>query len=213
MPDTNDEVKVTEPGVETGAKAKKVPFNKEQMDVIQQMLAEVREASNNRSSVDTISMYNMRDPKSIETVNVKRIDGKYVLGFKDFQKDSFKKIPKYLVYKADPTRGLFKEPFITLMLSEDGEEIEEREMMLVDYMSNREYYKARCLKVNEKEVIEDHGVLGSTGEYAVAVDDKGMPTSRPTILAQTKRTIRTFMVELPTETGKFDYEFIADFLA
>lgn len=187
-----------------------VAFSKEQMEIIQSMLSEVRNNST-RGGVDPISMYNQRDPKSIESVNVRRIDGMFVLGFKNFQKDSFKKKPQYLIYKADPTRGLFKEPFITLLLSSDGVDFVEKEMMLVDYMNEREYYKAPVKEVKLKKIIEDHGVLGSSGEYAVAINDKGIPEARQTILAQTEREERTFIVELPG--FEKPVEFIADFLA
>lgn len=191
-------------------KKSEVPFNAEQMSIIQQMLAEARD-SNRSSNISAISMYNQRDPKSIESVNVKRIDGKFVVGFKNWQKDSFKKKPQYLVYKAMPERGLYKEPYITLLLSEDGVTFDEKEMSLVDYHDEREYYKAKCLNVEVKKVIEDNGYLGSSGEYATAVDDRGMPMARPTILAQVEREERVFTVELPG--FEKPQEFIGDYLA
>lgn len=186
-----------------------VPFSAEQMTIIQKMLAEVREnTSSNRP--DSVSMYNLRDPKSIETVNVRRIDGKFVIGFKDFQNDSFKKKPKYLNYKAVPERGLLREPFITLILSDGKEEIT-KEILLVDYVDQREYYRAKVLNIKLKKIIEDHGVLGSSGEYARAIDDRGKFLERPSILAQTEREERVFLVELPD--FKEPVEFISDFLA
>lgn len=196
----------------TEKEAKKVPFTPEQMEIMQQMLAEARESGNQRKGSDAISIYNARDPKSIESVNVKRIEGKYVLGFKNFQSDSFKKKPQYLIYKADPTRGLYKEPYITLILQEnENEEKVEKEMMLVDYMNEREKYQAKCVEVKVKKVIEDHGILGSSGEYAVAVDDKGQPMQRQQILAQTEHEEREFLVELPGFSAPVS--FIGDFLA
>ncbi len=84
-------------------------------------------------------------------------------------------------------------------------------MPLVDYMNEREYYKAKVLDVKLKVITEDHGFLGSTGEYATAVDEKGLPIQRPTILAQTQREERVFTVELPGFEKPFS--FISDFLA
>lgn len=213
-----DDTKKEEPGMDNpspdlGNKTKTVPFTAEQMEIIQKMMSDVRESSRN-SVPDAISMYNLRDPKAIETVNVKRIDGMFVLGFKNFQNDPYKKKPKYLKYKKDEVRGLLNEPFITLLLS-DGSQKEpiEKEMLLLDYVvqGKQDQFRAKVLDVRKKEVIEDHGFLGSSGEFAVAVDEKGIPEKRPTLLAQTKHEERVFVVELPG----FDkpVEFIPDFLA
>lgn len=84
-------------------------------------------------------------------------------------------------------------------------------MMLVDYMNEREKYQAKCVEVKVKKVIEDHGILGSSGEYAVAVDDKGQPMQRQQILAQTEHEEREFLVELPGFSAPVS--FIGDFLA
>ena len=184
-------------------------FTPEQMEIIQGMLSEAR--SNNTKDTSSISVYNSRDPKSIESVNVKRIEGKFVVGFKDLQNDSFKKIPKYLSYEAMPSRGLVKEPFITLILSDDGKEFEEKKMALVDYTDEREYYQAKCIEVKIKKIIEDHGILGSSGEYAGEVDAKGVPVTRQTVLAQTEREERVFVVELPSFAKPV--EMISAFLA
>ena len=66
---------------------KKVPFTAEQMDIVRSMIEEVKENSKSQSP-NNISMYNLRDITAIETVNVKRYDGKFVLGFKNHQKDT-----------------------------------------------------------------------------------------------------------------------------
>ena len=187
-----------------------IPFNAEQMEIINQMISQVKESSS-RNGADAVSVYNTRDPKSIESVNVRQINGKFVIGFKNLQQNKFKNTPLWLTYKDDKIRGLTREPFITLILSENGKDKEELEMMLVDYVTTRDTFKAKCINVEVKEIVEDHGVLGSTGEYAVSVDDKGLPTSRPSVLAQTKREERVFTVELPGFESPV--EFISDFLA
>jgi hypothetical protein len=198
-----DEVKVK--------KTAGVAFSAEQMEVIQSLIVEARNDSSNRRS-DAISMYNMRDPKAIESVNVKRYNGMFVIGFKNHQSDPMKKAPKWLQYKADPTRGLFKEPYITLILQADGKtEIEEKEIMLIDYMNDREFFQAKCLEVKVKKDIKQYGYLGQSPDYAPEVDDKGVPVVRSKVLAEVETEIRVFMVELPG----FDapVEFIADVLA
>ncbi len=151
---------------------------------------------------DAISMYNLRDPKKIESVNIKRIDGKFVMGFKNFQKDAFKKTPQWLQYELDASRGgaPTREPFVTLFLQEnEADEVTERKMMLVDYITEgkRDQYQAKVLDVKVEEIIESHGFLGGRGEYAGAIDEKGAPSVVPKILAETKREKRTFFVELP----------------
>ncbi len=189
---------------------KKVAFDADQMEIIQSMIAEARGESNRRP--DAISMYNTRDPKSIETVNVKRLYGKYVMGFKNQQLDPMKKTPKWLVYKADPTRGLFKEPFITLLLQEDeNSKIEEKEVLLVDYMNDREKYKAPVSKIDLKVDVKQYGYLGSNAEYAGEVDDKGNPVARTKVLAEVQSEIRVFWAEL--EGFSTPQPFISDFLA
>ncbi len=191
-------------------KSSSVPFNSEQLEIVQRMIQEAKE--DNRQSVNSVSMYNQRDPKSIESVNVKRIDGKFVVGWVNQQKDSFKKKPQYLIYKNYQYRDipLLREPFITLILSSDGIKFEEKEMALVDYMTERDSLKCKVLDVQVKEIVEDFGVLGSNGEYAGAVDERGMPEARPTVLAQVKREERVFTVEVPG--FEKPYEFIAEFL-
>lgn len=188
---------------------KQVAFNAEQMEIIQAMIAEARGESRRP---DAISMYNTRDPKAIETVNVKRIYGKYVMGFKNQQTDSMKKTPKWLVYKADPTRGLFKEPYVTLILQEnETSPIEEKEIMLVDYTNDREFFKADVASVDVKKEIKNYGYLGSNGEFAGEVDEKGNPIVPTKVLAEVETEHRVFMVNLPGFSKLVS--FIPDFLA
>ena len=195
-------------------KNSEVVFTPEQMSAIQQMLEETRKSSASQKP-DAISMYNMRDPKKIETVNIKRINGKFVMGFKNFQKDAFKTKPMWLQYKIDSSRGTpSREPFVTLILQEnENDKKEEVEMLLVDYVTTgkRDQYQAKVVKIDVKEVIEDHGILGAHGDYAGAVDSSGIPEVTPKILAQTKHEERVFYVELPGFSEPV--EFLPDFLA
>jgi|SRR6187551_2751 len=192
-----------------------VAFTAEQMMVIQQMLDDVKKDNRDSRRPDAVSMYNLRDPKSIESVWVKRIDGMYVMGYKNFQNDPFKKDkPKYYVLKKDEARGLNQEPFVTVRLQADeNSEVIEKEMSLVDLVTEgkRNRVEAKVVEIKEKEVVLDHGILGSKGEYAGEVDDKNKPIVRATVLAQTKHTERIFYVKL--EGFSKPVEFIADFLS
>jgi len=203
------------PGADQPKPKKDVVFDADQMAVIQSMIEQAR-AGNDSRRPDAISMYNLRDPKKIETVNVKRIDGKFVMGFVNHQKDAFKKKPKWLEYELDNSRGgpASREPFITLLLQEDeNSQVEKRKMLLVDYVTEgkRDQYQAKVVHIDLKEVIEDHGYLGARGEYAGEVDDKGVPVTSTKILAQTKHEERVFLVELPGFSKPVS--FISDFLA
>ncbi len=190
-----------------------VTFTAEQLAVINQLMDQaVKNNSGASSPNNPISMYNIRDPKKIETVNVKRFGPKFVVGFKNLQNDPFKKIPKYYKAGVDPIRKLTNEPYVVLLLSDNGVDIEEKEVLLVDYMNERENYVAKVLEVKEKETIHDHGILGQRSDnMGMAVDSKGLPEPRTTVLAQSKTTERSFVVQLPGfETTT---EFISDFLA
>lgn len=190
-----------------------VTFTDEQLQVINAMMQKVVTETRTSNPNAPISMYNLRDPKKIETVNVKRFLGKFVMGFKNLQMDPFKKTPKYYRFGVDPIRKLANEPYVTLLLSDDGKvPYEEREVLLIDYMNERETFVAKVLEVKLKENIHDHGILGRiSGDMGLAVDAKGNPESRPTIAQQSKTIERTFVVQLPG----FDVtsEFISDFLA
>lgn len=192
-----------------------VSFTPAQIKVINQMLADRLDAeragdSTRRSPNNAISMYNLRDPKKIETVKVSRFESKWVVGFKNLQNDPFKKGAAYLRYGIDPVRKLPREPYVTLMLSADGKNIEEREVLLIDYMDNRDTVDVSVLDVEVKPEIHDHGVLGTPSGYGIAVNEKGNPESRPTILAQSKSEKRTFKVHL--EGFAEPTWFITDFL-
>lgn len=195
-----------------------VSFTPEQMAVIERMIE--RRASYNGQEVSSarpqgISMYNLRDPKKIEAVMMSRFDAKWVVGFKNLQKDPYKKTPSYLRYGPEPIRKLPNEPYITLLLSEDGKKIEEKEVLLLDYMENREKIEVPVVDIKVKEVIHDHGVLGSSGEYAGAVDidpktGRNVNVKPQTILQQSKTEDRTFIVQVPDFAEPLSI--IADFL-
>lgn len=200
------------------------PFTPSQIAVVQKMMEDLKasmmaapdRSANNPNS--PISVYNLRDPKTIETVKVSRFDAKWVLGFKNLQADPYKKTAKYLRYGVEPIRKLHNEPYVTLQLSMDGEHIEEKEVLLLDYMENREVQDIKVVDVKVEPKIHDHGVLGASSQFAIAVNSKGEPEARPTILAQSKSEIRTFTVKLPEfnaagdQTGEFEHVFITDFL-
>ena len=116
-------------------KASTVTFSQEQLEIVQKMIEASKGGAGNART--TISRYtDVRDPKKIQNVKVSRFDGKYVLGFKDLNKDPYRKEPKYSENKFDIHRKLDNQPFITLLLSEDGKEVEEKEVSLIDYMNN-----------------------------------------------------------------------------
>lgn len=186
------------------------PFNADQMEIIQAMIQEARGENNRRP--DAISMYNLRDPKAIESVRVKRMYGKFVMGFKNLQTDPLKKTPKYLVYKADATRGLFKEPFVTLLLQQDEKSpVEEKEVLLLDYMTEREFLQVPVVKIDLDKKIKSYGYLGSNGEYAGEVDEHDKPVARMKVLAEVQTEERVFFLELPGFSQPVS--FISDFLA
>jgi hypothetical protein len=192
-----------------------VTFTEEQLQIVNKLIekgvARSKEISGSTNS-DGISVYGQRDPKSVDTVNVKRYDGKFVVGFKNLQKDPMKKdTPKYIRYDFDPVRKLNEQPFITLLLSDNGKDIEEKEVSLGDYYRNREYFQADVVEMKEEEVVQDHGILSSSGDMAREIDDKGQPVRRSNVKAQTRRIERRFVVDLPGFKDKV--EFISDFLA
>lgn len=195
-----------------GVKAATVSFTPEQLDLVQKMI----EASkgNGTSTRGAISRYSdVRDPKSIETVNVSRFDGKWVLGFKDLNIDAYRKTPKYSENKLDIIRKLPDQPFVTLLLSSDGKETVEKEVSLVDYMNNREKVQCKVEKVFKKEIIDDKGLLGRQGSSGVAgaIDDNGNLLTPTAIKAEVMRVELTFLVEIPGFTKPV--EFIEAFLA
>lgn len=193
-------------------KASTVTFSQEQLEIVQKMIEASKGGGGNART--TISRYtDVRDPKKIQNVKVSRFDGKYVLGFKDLNKDPYRKEPKYSENKFDIHRKLDNQPFITLLLSEDGKEVEEKEVSLIDYMNNRTQVECKVKEIESKEIIEDKGVLGrqGSGGYATAIDANGNIEKPIAIKAEVKRVERVYHVEIP-EFNK-PVEFIEAFLA
>lgn len=188
-----------------------VTFTEEQLALVQKMISD---ASSNAqaNSNNPISPYNVRDIKKIETVNVRRFEGMYVLGFKNLQKDPFKKAPLYVEYGVDIARKLQNEPYVTLLLSNDGKEMVEKKVLLIDYMNNRDTYVAKVLNITEEAKITDLGILGRVGnDMGTTIDASGRVERGPAVSMQTKSIIRTFEVELENLDGsKFDYKFETD---
>lgn len=189
---------------------KAVTFTPDQIALIDKMFKDRSKAEKSSRSPNAISMYNLRDPKAIQSVKVSRFDGHWVIGFKDLQQDPYKKNKQYLRYGVDPIRKLFNEPFVTLLLTDDGEKITEKEVMLITYMENRDQKDIPVIEKKEHPRINDHGVLGSNGNYAVAIDDKGAVESRPTILQQSKSVDLSFIIQ--PDGFKTPHEFSTDFL-
>jgi len=184
-----------------------VTFTPEQMEVINKLI----NAQANRGSSEAVSVYNKRDIKKIETVNVSRFDNKFVIGFKNLNNDAYDTTPRYYEEKLDVVRKLPNQPFVTLILS-DGKETQEKDVALVDYVNYRKKMQCNVVKIEDKEIIEDHGLLGRTGsDIAGMVDDSGRPVTPIAVRAESKRVIRTYYIEVPG----FDkpVEFIEDFLA
>lgn len=178
-----------------------VGFTPEQMELVQQLIAASRNNGEERDQEAVSRFTGMRNPKEIQTCPVYRFDGKFVIGFKDLNKDPYRKVPKYSENKLDINRKLPNEPFVTLLLSNDGVTVDEKEVPLIDYVNNRmkvEIEKGQ-FEVKERDVITDHGILGRPGGGSFAMDfnDKGVPSTPMRIKAETKSTERTFIVNLP----------------
>ncbi|MGV8130842.1 MAG: hypothetical protein ACP5N7_01950 [Candidatus Pacearchaeota archaeon] len=193
-------------------KAASVSFTPEQLDLVQKMIEASK--TNGTSTRGAISRYtDVRDPKSIEQVNVSRFDGKFVIGFKDLNKDPYRKAPKYSENKLDISRKLADQPFVTLLLSNNGKDIEEKEVSLVDYMNNREKMPCKAVKVHKKEIIDDKGLLGRQGAsgMASAIDENNKLLEPLTVRAEVKRVELFIDVEIPgfSEPVSFIEAFLA----
>ena len=193
-------------------KASTVTFSTEQLELVQKMIEASKGSSGNART--TISRYtDIRDPKKVEKVKVSRFDGKFVLGFKNLNTDPYRKDPKYSENKFDAHRKLDAQPFVTLLLSENGSDISEKEVSLIDYMNNRTQVECKVKNIETTEIIDDKGILGrqGTGGYASAVDELGNPEKPIAIKAEVKRVERVFHVEIPGFSKPV--EFIEAFLA
>ena len=146
---TTEEVEIEIPEVQ---KTEQVTFTPEQMEVISKIIAS---KSVKQSENEPISVYNVRDKKKIETVNVSRFDGKFVIAFKDQNNDPYETTPRYYITKHDLNRKLADVPYITLILS-DGKESIEKEVALIDYLNHRKKHQAKVVHIDLQEIIEDH---------------------------------------------------------
>lgn len=179
-------------------KASNITFSPEQLDLVQKMIEASKSTSNNDRT--SISRYtNIRDPKSIEQVNVSRFDGMFVVGFKDLNNDAYRKVPKYSENKLDISRKLPDQPFVTLLLSNDGEKIVEKEVSLINYMDFREKIPCKVVKINKKEIIDDKGLLGQggSGGFAGEVDKDNKIIQNVAVKAEVLREEITVLVEVP----------------
>ena len=180
------------------------PLNTEQLEYLMKMIENSKAEETKASG---FSLYDMRDPRTIQTVNVKRFAGndgatKFVVAFKDFQNDKFKKTPKYTVMQFDPVTGKNSQPFVTLILSDGSEDengkliTEEKEVRLIDYVEYRERFDAKVLNTEKRSVVKSFGILGGHA-MASEVDAKGMKVSYPNVNKETKEDVMIFHVELP----------------
>jgi len=170
-----------------------VPFTESQMAVVQKMIEDTKASQSNGGA---ISVYGKRDPRVITHVKVSVFDGKFVIGFKDLQNNPYVNIPKYSSVKTDINRKLNNQPFVTLLLSNDGVEIEEREVSLIDFMDSRGRVELEVLKMEKKENIKDHGLLGRPGgSFASGLNDEGGTLSKQSIKAESKELIMKFYVQ------------------
>jgi hypothetical protein len=147
----------------------------------------------------SLSLYNdVRDIKKIETARLKRFDNKFVIGFKDMNNDPYETRPQYTFNKPIMDRKLPNEPHLVLLLSNDGKEVEEKEVALVDYMNYRKDVQVPVLEVIKKEIIEDKGLLGQRGgSSAFEVDGEGKPVSRVAVRKEVRREEVFLVLDVP----------------
>lgn len=176
-------------------------FTPEQMELVMNLIAASKEPKNERGQSAISRFTDVRDPKEIMTCPVYRFDGKFVTGFKDLNKDPYRKVPKYSENKLDINRKLPNEPFVTLFLSENGTDIEEKEVSLIDYVNNRMKVEIpkKDFTIEDREVITDYGIIGrgGGGSFASDFNNSNQEVSPIHVKAETKRTERTFIVNLP----------------
>ena len=185
----------------TPKKATNVTFSPEQMEVIQSLISAAKSPTNERGQSAISRFTNVRDPKEIMTCPIYRFDGKFVIGFKDLNNDPYRKQAKYYENKIDLNRKLADQPFVTLLLSNDGVDIEEKSVPVIDYVNNR--LKVEIPKtdftISDKEDIKDHGIIGrgGGGQFAEDFTDSGRTVTPTHIKMETKGIIRKFIIKLP----------------
>ena len=193
-----------------------VTFTPEQMEKIQELIMGSKNEKDVNSGRQAISRFsNTRDPKEIVTCPIYRFDGKFVIGFKDYNKDPYRKQPRFYDLKLDLNRKLADQPFVTLLLSNDGKEIEEKEVPVVDYTRQRMKVgiEKPNFKIVEKQRLEDHGIIapGGGGTFAQEMTSTGQFVQPTLVKSESKHIDRTFIINLPG----FDkpVEMIEEFLA
>jgi hypothetical protein len=192
-----------------------VVFSPEQMEVVQALIAQSRDVSTKKEREAISRFTNTRNKKEIMSVPIYQFDGKFVIGFKDLNKNPYRKTAKYCELKLDIHRKLADQPFVTLLLSSDGEDIEEKEVSLIDYMGNREkvIIEKPNFEITTEEVIEDHGIVGKGGggTFAAEIDGSGRTVTPMLVKAETKLERRTYKINLPG--FKKPVKLIEEFLA
>src|ERR1035437_3213747 len=98
---------------ETKKKKAEVTFTPEQMELIEKLImSKEPKVKDGREAISRFS--NTRDPKEIVTCPIYRFDGKFVIGFMDYNHDPYRKEPRYYDLKLDINRKLADQPFVTL---------------------------------------------------------------------------------------------------
>lgn len=182
----------------------------EMMDAIKSILAQEKANDKNRDNSFSV-LTDVRDPKKIEQVRIKRLDGKFVVGFKDYNTDPFRKTPRYTINKMHLERKLPNEPFITLILSTDGETFEEKELPHVDYMNYREDFPVDVIEVKKHQIIENKGLITQNPSMAYEVDNKGQMINSGMIRQEVVREEISFIIQLPGFANPIEIK--SDFLA
>lgn len=190
-----DESLTQEEGTSNKRASQDVSFTPEQLAIVQQLIAESKATS---KKDNRISVYGARDPREITHVKVSMFDGKFVIGFKDFQTNPYAKEKKLYQEKPLAERGLPKQPFVTLILSDQEGEVSEQEVALIDYMNYRSQIEFPIEKMEKREIIKDHGILGKVGaNVAAGIDAEGKALSKLSLKAESKQLEMVFYVKLP----------------
>jgi len=183
-------------------KKSNVTFSPEQMDEIQKLILgskNDKDVSNGREAISRFT--NTRDPKEIVTCPIYRFDGKFVIGFEDYNKDPYRKQPKYYDLKLDIHRKLADQPFVTLLLSNDGKEIEKKEVPVIDYVTKRikVIIEKPNFTIENRTRIEGNGIIapGGGGTFAAEMASNGQFVQPALVKMETKHVDRTFIINLP----------------
>lgn len=179
----------------------KIAFTPEQMELVQQLILASRDSKDENSRQAISRFSNIRDPKAIMSIPTYRFDEKFVVGFKNYSNDPYRKVPKFYDMKLDINRKLNDQPFVTLLLSTDGETITEKEVPVIDYINNRikVILEKDAFEIVNKEVLDDKGIIGrgGGGTFAQEIGSNGIPISPVLVKAEVKRIERKFIINFP----------------